>query len=458
MGGRVGFESHAGRGATFWLELPATAGPGSTVASAPAQPMAGMPAGLSVLLALRHPATRRAVAGLFAHLGAEVTDFAAGDEVLGWLDDAGAKHGIPARSIVCLDSDPPGGIAAWAHALRQRGGPELRVIVLAPLTSTDLAVDPRSADGTLFKPVTRSAVLSLVARLYGQVPRAVAQRADAPVARRFHAHVLLAEDNQVNREIATAMLHAMDCKVTQAHDGAQALTAVLAQPIDLVLMDCQMPVMDGFESTRRIRAWEQSQAGRIRVPIVALTANALAGDREACLGAGMDDYMAKPISSARMAETLARHLGGSSTQTPQARPPMSPPRETPVIADAAARTLVYDPSLLESLPMVADGSQPGFPAEMRQLFATSNRRALADVDAALAAGDTLLLLRLLHTMKSSSGQIGALELSALARDCEHALRAGERAEPGWSAQLHAAFVRLDTAWKALPGAASIAAP
>jgi CheY-like chemotaxis protein len=265
-----------------------------------------------------------------------------------------------------------------------------------------------------------------------------------PPAARLHARVLLAEDNQVNREIATVMLQAMGCKVTQSHDGAQALAAVVSRDIDLVLMDCGMPVMDGFESTRRIRAWEQAQPGRARVPIVALTASALAGDREACLSAGMDDYLVKPVSSSRLSETLARHLSGPARQLPTPVPPAQPVTDPP--AAATAPPLVYDAAVLASLPMVADGSHPGFIHKMQRMFTGSNARMLAEIDAALAAGDTQSLMRLLHSMKSASAQVGAMELSALARAFEAHLRTGGAPASQWPVQLRQAFERLQAAW------------
>jgi CheY-like chemotaxis protein len=216
---------------------------------------------------------------------------------------------------------------------------------------------------------------------------------------------------------------------------------------DLVLMDCGMPVMDGFESTRRIRAWEQTQPGRVRVPIVALTASALAGDREACLSAGMDDYLVKPVSSSRLSETLARHLSGPARRVPTPTPAPLPVMDAP--AAAAAPPLVYDAAVLASLPMVADGSHPGFVHKMQRMFADSNARMLADIDSALAAGDTQSMMRLLHSMKSASAQVGAMELSALARTFETQLRTGGAPAARWPVQLRQAFERLLTAWPEL---------
>jgi CheY-like chemotaxis protein len=108
-------------------------------------------------------------------------------------------------------------------------------------------------------------------------------------------HVLLAEDNPVNQEIALVMLQTLGCSVTVAQNGREVVDQAQATPYDLILMDCQMPEMDGFEATRVIRDWEQ-RSERTAIPIVALTAHATLGDREQCLAAGMNDYLSKPFS------------------------------------------------------------------------------------------------------------------------------------------------------------------
>jgi CheY-like chemotaxis protein len=118
--------------------------------------------------------------------------------------------------------------------------------------------------------------------------------------------VLVVEDNPVNCMVVQAMLEQLGMAVLLANDGGQAVELLRDQPIDLVLMDCQMPVMDGYEATRRIRG---SGHARARVPIVALTAHALADDRQRCEAAGMDDYLPKPVTSDALAQALLRHLG-----------------------------------------------------------------------------------------------------------------------------------------------------
>jgi CheY-like chemotaxis protein len=122
------------------------------------------------------------------------------------------------------------------------------------------------------------------------------------------ARVLLVEDDAINQMVVEAMLTRLGCEVDVAEDGAAACTAAAGMRYDMILMDCHMPVMDGFEATHRIRD-EQAQHRTPRTPIVALTADALTGDRERCLQAGMDDYITKPVSSATLAAVVERWTG-----------------------------------------------------------------------------------------------------------------------------------------------------
>jgi CheY-like chemotaxis protein len=160
--------------------------------------------------------------------------------------------------------------------------------------------------GVLHKPVTPRRLADQIAALHG------ARRVDA--ARTGHTgaalglHVLVAEDNVVNQKIALAMLGRLGCTAEVAVQGAAAVVAWESGAFDLVLMDCQMPVLDGFEATRQIRALEAA-ADRPRTPIIALTANALTGDREFCLAAGMDDHLGKPFTLAQIRAALERWTG-----------------------------------------------------------------------------------------------------------------------------------------------------
>jgi CheY-like chemotaxis protein len=128
--------------------------------------------------------------------------------------------------------------------------------------------------------------------------------------------VLLAEDNLVNQKVAVKMLERLGCRVLVASTGIAAVAAIASHPVDLVLMDCQMPEMDGFEAARRVRA---SGTENRAVPIIALTANAMMGDRERCIEAGMNDYLTKPVMSADLKAMVERHLPRFRAESPDAR-------------------------------------------------------------------------------------------------------------------------------------------
>jgi CheY-like chemotaxis protein len=252
------------------------------------------------------------------------------------------------------------------------------------------------------------------------------------------ARILVAEDNPINQQVVQSLLGHLGAQVQVVDNGIEALQAVRQAHYDLVLMDCQMPQMDGFEATRRIRAWEQQQGVSRRVRIVALTANALAGDREACLAAGMDDYLAKPVSGAALDAVLARHLGRRT----RVRGAPERPADGPAAADGSASPLVFDPAVLENLPMVANGSKPDFARTMRELFATTTTKVLAEIEAAVAAGQRDAVLSRLHSLKSSSAQVGAMALSELAGTTERDLRQGGTLQAELPQQLRQAFARL----------------
>lgn len=249
-------------------------------------------------------------------------------------------------------------------------------------------------------------------------------------------HVLLAEDDVINQQVMIVMLEADGHRVDVAADGRAAVDRAAANSYDVVLMDCEMPVMDGLAATRAIREDEARRNARAPVAIVALTGRDTDADREACRAAGMTGFLAKPVTAGQLAAALAAASGAT---TPQLAAPAGP------VAPAVGQRPAFDSSLIAAMPMIADGSDPGFATELVAVFSNRARRLLADLAAANVAGDRDAMVRCVHTMKSSSAMIGALALSDRARDCEARLRAGETLPPGWFDRLNDDFANFETA-------------
>ncbi len=253
------------------------------------------------------------------------------------------------------------------------------------------------------------------------------------------ARVLVVEDNALNQQVIQGLLGHLGAHVSVVGNGSEAIAALEHARFDLVFMDCQMPVMDGFEATRRLRVLERLDASRRAVPVIALTANALSGDREACLAAGMTDYVTKPVTQAKLAEALSRHLVWcEEAPDSAARPPAQD--ET-----ARAELAAFDPGALNSLPMVQDGSAPGFADQMLAMFQHATRTTLDAIESASSAGDTLQWQRLLHTLKSTAAQVGAPALATEAQRQEALLRAGALAATEWPGLLRDAFEGFERA-------------
>jgi len=225
--------------------------------------------------------------------------------------------------------------------------------------------------------------------------------------------VLLVEDNPINQDISMAMLECLGCLPVLAGNGREAMAAVAAQAFDLVLMDCQMPELDGYEATRRIRLLERKggprPAGRGRVCIIALTANSLMGDREKCLAAGMDDYLPKPFTLDQLHRVMSKWLGAKAPAEVQ-------PLAAPV--PAASSPFRLDLHFINDL---AAHQKPGTPNALGNLIDKYLRifpTQMENLERAVAAGDFETMLLLAHSLKSSTAMMGSAQLAGLFRELE----------------------------------------
>jgi CheY-like chemotaxis protein/HPt (histidine-containing phosphotransfer) domain-containing protein len=368
--------------------------------------------------------------GLERHLSAWRVDCDGADnaeEALERLHEA-ARDGRPYdAAILDMELEHTSGLLLAAGI---KGDPATRSTRLILLSPEKLAADPvqRREAGVayqLIKPARAADLFACLAtRPRGQVAPAprflpaqpLLQGQDRARARR----VLLTEDNPVNVEVARAMLESLELEVVCARNGDEALRATRDSRYDCVLMDCQMPVMDGFAATAAIRR-EEREAGRGRVlPIIAITANALQGDREACLAAGMDDYLSKPFTQQELAAVIGRWIALplAATVHHDDEPPRLPSASVEVI-----QRDVVNREALEKIRMLSRERGDALVQKVINAYVDDTPQQLTTLRRAIDGMDTGNVRRIAHTLKSASANVGADALAALCKEMEHLGRA-----------------------------------
>ncbi len=306
MQGEIGVESEEGKGATFWF----TATFGRITKSEAAPTDASGLAGKRVLVADANPTSRRVLRLFLESWGCEMLESDDCNTALAALERC-AKKKRPV-DLVLADLQLPGcGGTPLAEHIRKDASPGAPA--LAALASFGKKGDAEMAraigySAYLTKPVKQEQLLrSCRAVLCGPAARAAetVSRVTRRPVEELDARILLADDNLVNQKVAAMMLRKLGCRVATVSDGKEALTEVQRQPFDLVLMDCQMPEMDGYEATRRIKALGGEYAD---LPVIALTAAAMKEDRQRCMDAGMDDYLTKPVDMKKLGEMILLHV------------------------------------------------------------------------------------------------------------------------------------------------------
>ncbi|MBA2381090.1 MAG: response regulator [Chloroflexi bacterium] len=459
MGGQVGVDSQIDVGSTFWFTARFERSMAVLAEEGPLPELTGR----RILVVDDNTTNRRILESQLASWGMLSVSVDSGSEALRALTAAAGTEAP--FELAVLDFQMPG-MDGLQLAAAINGTPALAGIRLVILTSVGqrghaAAAHSVGVAGYLTKPVREGHLKRCLAtvltgksseshdRPYRPARSLVTRHTLTEGRAHTQARILLAEDNLVNQRIAVKMLERMGCRVDVASNGLLALEALGAIPYDLVLMDCQMPEMDGFAATRAIRLREGD--GR-RTPIVAMTANALAGDRERCLDAGMDGYLAKPVRPDDLAAEVSRWLpvADGRDDSVEERPDEAP-TATPILVEAATR----DPDALGDagpdgaiqadgpiLPAVAPafapavptdcvgaplidrtqidqlrsmaGSDDGFIAELISAFLAEGERDVRKIGESVAINDHDAVARDAHRLRGSALNLGCPQLAATA--------------------------------------------
>jgi len=418
MGGSIEVESVAGEGSTFRFTVTL-----QHAAAAPAHEVGNRLAGVRILVVSGAASSSRTLERQLAPEGADLNFASSAESALAEYEKMLADH--PAAVVVIDDNvKSPGG--TWlARKIRRLPAPPPALVLLSSLSASTSEGDVRVIDRVITKPV-RSGVLVRALQELTRAPSVAENRQNAVRELPFSGiKILLAEDNVVNQKLACRLLQRMGAQMQVANNGAETLLALQADDFDAVLMDCQMPEVDGYEATRRLRD-PASGVRNPKIPVIALTAHALATDRAKCLAAGMDDYLTKPINPALLQRALARAL--------------------PAASDLASRVDVDDEALFDEAALLARaGDDRDFARELVALFIKTGGGTLWEITHRSPDADTLR--RLAHSLKGAASAAAAREIATCAANLE---RAAGRVEEGAAlAALRSSFKRTISHWRRL---------
>ena len=425
MGGEMWVESEGvpGKGATFYFTIQATAAPSlSRPFLKEDQPEI---AGKRLLIVDDNQTNRRILTLQAASWQMIASATGSPTEALAWLQ-AGESFDAVITDMQMPEMDG----LALAQSIRDLQTPtaDLPLIMLTSLGNRDALqgsqANPVEFAAFLTKPVKPSQLFNALVRVFTgkerevpEPPTATTQHFDATMGQRHPLHILLAEDHPTNQKLALRILERLGYRADVAANGLEAVEAVLRQHYDVVLMDVQMPEMDGLEATRRIRQLE-SESGSQRLPIVAMTANAMRGDRELCMAAGMDDYVSKPIRVETLVKALSKvapHDDHGQLHEPEVAQPLSLPngiQEAPSEIDAKDVESVLDMKAIDNLFEIT-GGDPAFLAELIDSYLATAPPLFKQLYQGLQEGDAAGFRMAAHTLKSGSADFGATRLAQL---------------------------------------------
>jgi PAS domain S-box-containing protein len=440
MGGRISVTSEVGTGSDFRFTIRATAAEPPVSTRSDLSGVQPPFRGKRVLVVDDNATNRRILAAHLDIWGMPVRATGSPSEALEWLR-AGERFDLGILDMHMPEMDG----VTLARAIRgQPIGATLPLILFTSLGRREARATDEGFAAYLNKPIKPSQLFDALVSVLADQPVHVRERAasrsdlDPDLARRHPLRILLAEDNVVNQKVALRLLGQMGYRADVAANGLEALDAIARQTYDVVFMDVQMPELDGFEASREInRRWPADRRPRI----VAMTANAMQGDRELCVAAGMDDYVSKPIRVEELVATIERsrrrvdpgERGGSAVESKAIEAPAHPaatgsgalsPGGAPPGADAGSEPPlaagVIDRSTIDRLAATMGAE---FVAQLIDTFGEDARVLLKTLHQSLAAGDVDAFRRAAHSLKSNGETLGAARLAARARALETMARA-----------------------------------
>jgi PAS domain S-box-containing protein len=406
MGGRIGLQSEPGSGSEFWVEVPMRR-------AAHMRFERRYPSSLDGIRALvvdDHVTNRKIFRAQLSSWGMRPEEATNGVEALRALREAAGKD--PFRVVMMDMQMPEMDGDQTTHSIKSDPAlADIPVILLSSFGVSGSAEEMRARGYAAWaaKPVRQSQLLNTLVSVFGwpaaedRRSRGGAAAQSGPVAQLEGMRVLVAEDNTVNQKVALHLLTRLGCRAEAVANGAEAVAAAERIPYHIILMDCHMPEMDGYEATREIRRREK-QTGT-HIPIVAMTANAMEGDREKCLEAGMDDYVAKPVKPEELRDALLRIRPDVGTAVP-------------------ARKI--SASVLDKECMVdASSGDPSFLVHLIEEFLHSLAGRIEEIQAAFTAADCAKIRFYCHALKGTSRTIGAASLGRLFEEIETCAGSGD---------------------------------